>query len=103
MLSQGQVGIRLQLRREPLPQGLAFHRWSAGDLVYFDVPRKAPPFEPALDGREGDSEGLCDPLFWDAAIYSGERLQPEVLRVGVHGLYFRVGPLLRQAAVRASL
>src|SRR5215203_2451589 len=56
MLPESEIGVGLQLRRQPLPQRLAFHRWSARDLVDVDVPCVASPLEPALEGRAGDSE-----------------------------------------------
>jgi hypothetical protein len=59
----GQLWIGLQLLGDPLPQSRARNRGSsARDLVGVDVPRLAPPFEPALYGRQGDSEELCDSL-----------------------------------------
>src|SRR5215203_2043547 len=51
VLGQGQIGVGLQLRRQPLPQDLTLHRGSTGDLVDCHIPCEAPPFEPALDGR----------------------------------------------------
>src|SRR5215213_7156340 len=99
MLGQGQVGVPLQLRRQPLPQGLALRRGPTGDLHRLHAPRLAPPIEPALDGRARDSEEVLHLRSRDAAVYRGERLQPEVLRIGVHGPYSRVGPLLTQPAV----
>ncbi len=73
--------------------------FSAG-LPGIFITRKASALEPALDGRARDSKEFCDLLSRDAAVDSGERLQPEVLRVGVHGHNFHVGSLLTQAAVR---
>src|SRR3712207_6295068 len=99
MLSQGEIGISLKLFGEPLPQGLALHRGPARDLVDIDVPRLASSLEPALDGRHRDPEELCDLLPGDAAVYCGERLQSKVFRIGVHGPYFRAGPLLMNTAV----
>src|SRR5215213_3025726 len=64
MLPEGKMGVCLQLFREPLPQGLALHRWSAGDLHRLDVPCVASPLEPAFDGRAGDPEEVLDLLFW---------------------------------------
>ena len=49
--------------------------------------------------EQGDPEEVCDLLSRDAAVYCGERLQSEVLRVCVHGHYFRVGPLLTPRAL----
>src|SRR5215212_10238121 len=51
MLIESEIGVGLQLRRQPLSQCLAFHRGSAGDLVDVDVPCLASSVEPALDGR----------------------------------------------------
>src|SRR5215213_7178264 len=101
MLSQGKIGVSLKMFGEPLPQGLALQCGSTGDRHRLYVPRKASPLEPALDGGQRDPKELCDLLSGDAAVYCGERLQPEVLRVCVHGPYFRAGPLLTQYAVRA--
>src|SRR5215203_30852 len=102
MLPESKIGVGLQLFRQPLPQCLALHRGSAGDLVDVDVPCLASSVEPALYGRTGDSEVVLDLLSGDATVYCGEHFQSEVLRVGVHhGYYFHVGPLLTQAAVRA--
>jgi hypothetical protein len=47
-----------------------------------------PPFEPALDGRAGDSEEVLDLLSRDATVDGREHFQSEVLRVGVHGPIF---------------
>jgi hypothetical protein len=38
MLPESKIGVGAQLRRQPLPQRLALHRWSAGDLVDVDFP-----------------------------------------------------------------
>jgi hypothetical protein len=40
----------------------------------------------ALDGREGDPEEFRDPRPGQGAIDGFEHPQPEVLRVGIHGL-----------------
>src|SRR5215212_6868879 len=103
MLPESEIGVGLQLRRQPLPQRLAFHRWSARDLVDVDVPCVASPLEPALEGRAGDSEEVLDLLSWDATVDGGEHFQSEVLRICVHGHHFHAGPLLTQAAVRARV
>jgi hypothetical protein len=50
MLPESEIGVGLQLPRQPLPQGLAFNRGSAGDLHRLDASSEAPPVEPALDG-----------------------------------------------------
>src|SRR3712207_9550042 len=81
MLPQGKIGIGLQMPGQPLSQGLALHRGPAGDLVYVDVPRKAPSLVPALDGRTRDPKELCNLLSWDAAVYCGEHFQSEVPRI----------------------
>ena len=65
----------LQLLGEPLPQSRARNRGSARDLVGVDVTRLAPPFEPALHGRQGDSEELSDLLSRDPAVDGGEHFQ----------------------------
>src|SRR5215217_5901823 len=101
MLPESEIGVGLQLRRQPLPPRLAFHRWSARDLVDVDVPCVASPLEPALEGRAGDSEEVLDLLSWDATVDGGEHFQSEVLRICVHGHHFHAGPLLTQAAVRS--
>src|SRR5215208_804536 len=85
MLLEGQVRVGLQMPRQPLPQCLALNRWSAGDLHRPDIPRLTPSVEPALDGGAGDPKELCDLPPRYAAVYCGERLQSEVLRIGVHG------------------
>src|SRR5215203_7064874 len=56
MLPESKIGVGVQLRGQPLPQRLALHRWSAGDLVDVDFPCLASSVEPALDGRTGDPE-----------------------------------------------
>src|SRR5918997_145699 len=98
MLPQGKIGIGLQMPGQPLSQGLALHRGPAGDLVYVDVPRKAPSLVPALDGRTRDPKELCNLLSWDAAVYCGEHFQSEVPRIGVHG-----GILMRVRYLRKPL
>ena len=85
MLGEGQVGIRLQLFGELLPQSFPFHRGPAGDLVDCHISCEAPSFEPALDGRTRDSEEILDLLPWDATVDGREYFQSEVLRVCVHG------------------
>jgi hypothetical protein len=62
MLFEGKVRVGLQMPGQPRPQGLAFHRWSARDLVDVHLPCLMPPFEPALDGRAGEPEEVLDPL-----------------------------------------
>ena len=88
MPTQGQVRIDLQMGRQPLPQGLALHGGSSGDLVDVDLPCKAPPIRSALDGGAEDSEEFLDLPSWDATVDSDKRLQSEVLRVCVHGEAF---------------
>ena len=77
----GQRWVGLQLLGEPLPQSRARNKGSARDLVGADAPRLVPPFEPALYGRQGDSEELCDLPSLDPAVDSGEYLQSEDLLV----------------------
>ena len=101
MLPQGKIGVGVQLRRQPLPQGLTLHRRSARDLHRLDAPRLVPSLEPAFDGGQGDPEEFCDLLPRYTAVCCGERLQSEVFRVGVHGEHSRVRSLLMQTAVRA--
>src|SRR3712207_5760857 len=103
MLPQGKIGIGLQMPGQPLSQGLALHRGPAGDLVYVDVPRKAPSLVPALDGRTRDPKELCNLLSWDAAVYCGEHFQSEVPRIGVHGGILMRVRYLRKPLLRAKL
>ena len=102
MLLEGEIGVSLQLLGEPLPQGFALERGSAGDLHRLDVPCVASPVEPAFDGRAGDPEEVLDLLSGYAAVYCGERLQSEVPRISVHGDHSRAGSLLMQTAVRTA-
>ena len=88
MLPESKIGVGAQLRRQPLPQRLALHRWSAGDLVDVDVPCLASSVEPALDGRTRDSEEVLYLLSGDTTLDGGEHFQSEVLRVCVHGRIF---------------
>ncbi len=88
MLSQGKVGVGLEVLRQPLSQSLTLQRRSAGDLVSIDIPRLTPPFQPAFYALEGDSEEIGYFLSGDAPIDSGKHLQSQVLRVSVHEGHF---------------
>src|ERR671921_839442 len=87
---------------QPLPQGFALHRGSAGDLHRLDASGLTPPLEPALDGGTGDPEEFDDLFSANATIHRREHPQSQVLRISVHGEHSCSGPLLMQSAVRGA-
>src|SRR5215217_7887521 len=102
MLPESKIGVGAQLRRQPLPQRLALHRWSAGDLVDVDFPVWRVLLSQRLMVERETPKRSWTSFLGYAALYCSERLQSEVPRISVHGGHSRAGSLLMQTAVRSS-
>ncbi len=84
VLLQGEVGVPLQVGRQPPFERRPLHAWSAGDGDGLDPAGLAAPLQLALDGRHRHGEGLRHLLPALAAVDRGEHPDPEVLRVRFH-------------------
>src|SRR5215212_6179946 len=60
MLSEGEIGVPLQVLWQPFPQSPALQRGPTGDLHRLYTPCEAPSVEPAFDGGAGDPEEFLD-------------------------------------------
>jgi hypothetical protein len=99
MLLKGQLGVALQLARQPLGEHVPFHGGRAGNGTRFHPARLSAPLEPTLYGGQGDPEDPRHLLAVHTAVHGVQHLQPEILRVRFHAEKFPRGSTYTQPAV----
>src|SRR5829696_10280316 len=99
VLLQRQVGVRLEVGRQPLLEDGALERRPPGYGLRLHVPGLAAALEPALDGRHRYGEGPGDLLPGCSVVDGGEHAQPEILRVRLHARRLARGSTLTLTAV----